>query len=333
MRPGALHPVLTWLCITDIEPHRTNPTDVVYVITHSPHKATSSSMDTRGLSPNGRMDASHVTRIKLCSQMFKFCLLLLLWVAMFSNQLVNAKKTNHYETLGVPKGATLAEIRRGFRLRSIEYHPDQFHRKPEEIEAKYRDVLVAYEILKNHELRKAYNLAGQSGVLAIQQRLQEKQFRKARREQLQAIIAEQQRLIQTNIDDPRSRNVSGSGTRLNATSSDGEDDARILDAIEINLNTRCEEGLSSPTATARDPMCAYTSTSGRKPSGGVETSQSLHRPIPLVFLDSSVVTQLRRRKFRSFRRSKEPWLVLYYHKWSFSTKLKVTISADEGYLD
>lgn len=69
-----------------------------------------------------------------------------------------AGEQDYYSTLGVPKTASLDEIKKAYRKLALEYHPDR--NKTKEAEVKFKEVTKAYEVLSNEEKRKAYDQFG-----------------------------------------------------------------------------------------------------------------------------------------------------------------------------
>jgi curved DNA-binding protein len=70
------------------------------------------------------------------------------------------KFRDYYETLGVPKTATLDDIKRAYRKLARQYHPDVS--KASDAEARFKEIGEAYAVLKDPEKRAAYDQVGQS---------------------------------------------------------------------------------------------------------------------------------------------------------------------------
>lgn len=71
-----------------------------------------------------------------------------------------AEKRDYYEVLGVGKSASADEIKKAFRKKAIEFHPD----KEGGDEAKFKEVNEAYEVLKDDKKRQRYDQFGHAGV-------------------------------------------------------------------------------------------------------------------------------------------------------------------------
>lgn len=69
-------------------------------------------------------------------------------------------KRDYYEVLGVGKTASPDEIKKAFRAKAIQHHPD----KEGGDETKFKEVNEAYEVLKDESKRKRYDQFGHAGV-------------------------------------------------------------------------------------------------------------------------------------------------------------------------
>ena len=67
-------------------------------------------------------------------------------------------KRDYYEVLGVEKNATEEDIRKAFRKKAFDLHPDR--NKAPDAEAKFKEVNEAYEVLRDAEKRSQYDRFG-----------------------------------------------------------------------------------------------------------------------------------------------------------------------------
>ncbi|MDR1850610.1 MAG: molecular chaperone DnaJ [Mycoplasmataceae bacterium] len=73
-----------------------------------------------------------------------------------------ANKRDYYEVLGISKNASSDEIKRAFRKKAMEYHPDR--NKAPDAETKFKEVNEANEILSDPQKRQMYDQYGHAGV-------------------------------------------------------------------------------------------------------------------------------------------------------------------------
>src|SRR5581483_5693447 len=69
-------------------------------------------------------------------------------------------KRDYYEVLGVNRNASADEIKKAFRQKAIQYHPD----KEGGDETMFKEVNEAYEVLKEPSKRQRYDQFGHAGV-------------------------------------------------------------------------------------------------------------------------------------------------------------------------
>jgi molecular chaperone DnaJ len=72
-------------------------------------------------------------------------------------------KRDYYEVLGVAKNAPADEIKKAYRKKAIQYHPDK-NPGNKEAEEKFKEAAEAYEVLSDTNKRQRYDQFGHAGV-------------------------------------------------------------------------------------------------------------------------------------------------------------------------
>ena len=72
-------------------------------------------------------------------------------------------KRDYYEILDVSKKATADEIKKAYRKKAIEYHPDK-NPGDKQAEEKFKEAAEAYEVLSDAQKRQRYDQFGHEGV-------------------------------------------------------------------------------------------------------------------------------------------------------------------------
>ena len=63
--------------------------------------------------------------------------------------------SEHYAALGLKSDATLSDIKKAFRQKASQFHPDR--NSAPDAPARFREVQEAYDVLSNEDKRKAYD--------------------------------------------------------------------------------------------------------------------------------------------------------------------------------
>lgn len=72
-------------------------------------------------------------------------------------------KRDYYEVLGVAKNATPEELKKAYRKKAIQYHPDK-NPGNKEAEEKFKEAAEAYDVLSDADKRARYDRLGHAGV-------------------------------------------------------------------------------------------------------------------------------------------------------------------------
>ena len=74
-----------------------------------------------------------------------------------------AEKRDYYEVLEVSKTATPEEIKKAYRKKAIQYHPDK-NPGDKEAEEKFKEAAEAYEVLSDPQKKARYDQYGHAGM-------------------------------------------------------------------------------------------------------------------------------------------------------------------------
>ncbi|NTS77585.1 molecular chaperone DnaJ [Catenovulum sp. SM1970] len=72
-------------------------------------------------------------------------------------------KRDFYEVLGVQKGASERDIKKAYKRLAMKYHPDRT-KGDKDLEAKFKEITEAYEVLTDENMRARYDQYGHAGV-------------------------------------------------------------------------------------------------------------------------------------------------------------------------
>ena len=73
------------------------------------------------------------------------------------------EKRDYYEVLGVGKTATADEIKKAYRKKAVQYHPDK-NPGDKAAEEKFKEAAEAYEVLSDPQKRQRYDQFGHAGM-------------------------------------------------------------------------------------------------------------------------------------------------------------------------
>ena len=73
-------------------------------------------------------------------------------------------KRDYYEILGIPKSASVDEIKKAYRTLALKHHPDRVPaEQKKEAEEKFKEISEAYAVLSDPQKRAVYDQQGHAG--------------------------------------------------------------------------------------------------------------------------------------------------------------------------
>merc|ERR1719491_398458 len=90
-------------------------------------------------------------------------LLILTFLHYISPSLSKMDDATYYDTLNVPRSASLKEIKKAYRTLALRYHPDRNPGNEEASAIKFRSISEAYEILSDEKKRREYDASSRRG--------------------------------------------------------------------------------------------------------------------------------------------------------------------------
>ncbi len=79
-----------------------------------------------------------------------------------------AEKRDYYEVLGVDKSSSADEIKKAYRKKAMQYHPDRWvngsDEEKKDAEEKFKEAAEAYEVLSNPDKKARYDQFGHAGM-------------------------------------------------------------------------------------------------------------------------------------------------------------------------
>ena len=79
------------------------------------------------------------------------------------SEVLNGKR-DYYEVLGVPRNASLEEIKKSYRRMAMQWHPDRNPDNHKESEEKFKEASEAYSVLSDPQKRAGYDRYGHTGI-------------------------------------------------------------------------------------------------------------------------------------------------------------------------
>jgi len=89
-------------------------------------------------------------------------------IVLLQQQIVNVCCVDFYKVLGVTRRSTTKEIKKAYRKKSLEFHPDK--NKNEDAADKFAEIARAYEVLSDEDKKQIYDRHGEEGLKQQEQR-------------------------------------------------------------------------------------------------------------------------------------------------------------------
>ena len=87
----------------------------------------------------------------------------------------NSDSEDYYRILGIPKDATMDDIKRAYKKQSLLFHPDKLLQRnismTAELQKKFTNIKEAYDVLSNPNQRDIYNVFGKRGIKFMEEPL------------------------------------------------------------------------------------------------------------------------------------------------------------------
>jgi DnaJ-class molecular chaperone len=105
---------------------------------------------------------------KRCNRRLMILLSRIVFLQLLYNIGIDAAGADYYKLLGLSRDATVKEIKKAYRQKSLEYHPDK--NKEEGAAEKFAEIARAYEVLSSDEKRPIYDRHGEDGLKQHEER-------------------------------------------------------------------------------------------------------------------------------------------------------------------
>ncbi len=174
-------------------------------------------------------------------------------------------KRDYYEILGVPRTASIDDIKKAYRKLAMQYHPD---RNPgnKEAEEKFKEAAEAYEVLSDQDKRSRYDRFGHEGV---RQGADFHDWTNANASDIFSIFND---IFSAGFGGSIFDDIFGgaSRTRTHSTGGIGERGSDLRISVKLSLE-EIAEGVEKKVKIKRFEKCSTCGGSGSKPGTGMAT--------------------------------------------------------------